>query len=65
LEISSLDPNGKVLWKFPGSDIFTTLTGKGDFQMNGELLEATNWEGVKFTLDANTGRVVHTTFPDL
>jgi hypothetical protein len=63
LEISRLDPHGKALWKFSGSEIFTTPTGKEDFKINAGLVEATTWDGVKFCLDAKTGLVVKTIFP--
>jgi hypothetical protein len=33
LEISRLDKGGNKIWRFLGSDIFTTLSGKDDFKV--------------------------------
>ena len=56
LEISRLDAQGKVVWKFSGSDIFTTTIGKNDFTFEAGVIEAVNWEGRRFYLDALTGK---------
>jgi hypothetical protein len=56
LEISRLDKDGSKIWQFSGSDIFTTPTGKNDFILNGNVIEAVCWDGVKFKIDARTGQ---------
>jgi len=58
LEITRLNKNGKIIWEFSGSDIFTTPTGRNDFKLEGSRIEAINWEGIKFVIDAPTGNVV-------
>ncbi len=56
LEISKLKEDGSIAWQFSGSDIFTTLTGKNDFVLNGDIIHAIDWNGLEYTLDANTGK---------
>jgi hypothetical protein len=58
LEISRLNRAGNVIWRFSGSDIFTTPTGKDDFILEGNKIKAKNWEGIEFVLDARTGGVL-------
>jgi outer membrane protein assembly factor BamB len=58
LEITCLDKAGRVNWKFSGSDIFTTPTGKDTFKIVDGMVYATNWDNVTFQLDANTGAVI-------
>jgi hypothetical protein len=60
LEITRLDKNGKIVWKFSGSDIFTTPTVRDDFKLNGDVIEAVNWDGIKFTISAETGKSINT-----
>jgi len=56
LEISRLDALGRALWEFSGSDIFTTLEGKGDFRLQAGVIEAVDWSGLKYRIDAVTGK---------
>ena len=56
LEISRIDNCGMIVWQFSGSDIFTTLTGKDDFILNGNIIEAEDWNGLKFLIDVKTGK---------
>jgi len=56
LEISRLDKDGRIIWQFSGPDIFTTLTGRDDFQLNGDVIEASTWDGTTFRIDAQTGQ---------
>jgi len=60
LEITRLDKNGRIVWKFSGSDIFTTPTGRDDFKLHGDTIEAVNWDGIKFTINAKTGKSINT-----
>lgn len=55
MEISKLDENGKILWQRGGADIFTTLSGKDDFELNEKYIIATDWENrtYKFDYDGN------------
>ena len=55
LEISKLDENGKILWQKGGADIFTTISGKNDFELNEKYIIATDWENriYKFDYDGN------------
>lgn len=57
LEITRLDREGKIIWKFSGSDVFTTPSGRGDFTLEAGQIAAINWEGTRFRLDARTGKV--------
>lgn len=57
LAISRLDKDGKILWQFSGPDIFTTLSGKDVFRLSGDVIEAETWDGSKFRIDAQTGKV--------
>lgn len=56
LEISRLDKDGSIVWQFSGSDIFTTHTGENDFVLDADIIYAKDWNGLKFNLDANTGK---------
>lgn len=56
LEITRLDKDGRIIWQFSGSDIFTTPTGRDDFKLKGDVIEAVNWDGIKFMIDAQTGK---------
>jgi hypothetical protein len=58
LEITRLDNSGRIIWQFSGSNIFTTPTGRSDFKLNGNVIEAVNWESVKFTIDRFFKRIV-------
>ena len=58
LEISRIDKRGIIVWQFSGSDIFTTLTGKDSFIINGNVIEAVDWNGIKFIIDAKTGKLL-------
>ena len=53
LEISKLDNNGKILWQKSGVDIFTTISGKNDFQLNENYIIATDWENRTYKFDYN------------
>ena len=55
MEISKLDENGKILWQRGGADIFTTISGKDDFEINEKYIIATDWENrtYKFDFDGN------------
>ncbi len=55
LEISKLDENGKILWQKGGADIFTTISGKNDFELKEKYIIATDWENriYKFDYDGN------------
>lgn len=55
LEISKLDENGKILQQKGGADIFTTISGKNDFELNEKYITATDWENriYKFDYDGN------------
>jgi len=44
LEISRLDNEGKIGWKQPGKDIWTTAEGLDDFTMHDDYILATDWE---------------------
>jgi hypothetical protein len=59
LEITRLDKRGRKIWQFSGSDIFTTATGQGDFKLNGNIIEVINWNSIKFTIDAQTGKYIN------
>jgi hypothetical protein len=59
LEITRLDRSGRIIWQFSGSDIFTTPTGRGDFKLNGNVIEAVNWDCIKFIIDAQTGKHIN------
>jgi hypothetical protein len=59
LEITRLDKDGRIIWQFPGSDIFTTLAGRDDFKLIGDVIETVNWDGVRFRIDAKTGQPVY------
>jgi hypothetical protein len=59
LEISRLDKFGNIRWQFSGSDIFTTPTGKNDFILENNRIEAINWEGIRFVIDAQTGEMLN------
>lgn len=54
-EISKLDENGMILWQKGGADIFTTISGKDDFELNEKYIIATDWENrtYKFDYDGN------------
>jgi hypothetical protein len=56
LEISRLDALGRALWKFSGPEIFTTPAGKDDFRLEAGVIEAVDWSGIKFRIDAGTGK---------
>jgi len=58
LDISRLDKAGRIIWQFSGSDIFTTPTGRNDFKLSGNTIEAVNWDCTKFIIDAQTGQTV-------
>jgi hypothetical protein len=58
LEISRIDKSGMIVWQFSGSDIFTTLRGKDDFILNGNVIEAVDWNGLKFLIDVKTGKLL-------
>jgi hypothetical protein len=47
-----------IVWQFSGSDIFTTLRGKDDFILNGNVIEAVDWNGLKFLIDVKTGKLL-------
>jgi outer membrane protein assembly factor BamB len=58
LEISRVDKSGKIVWKFSGSDIFTTANGKDTFEIRDDKVKAINWEGIVYELDINDGKVL-------
>ena len=55
LEITKLNYNGKILWQKSGADIFTTVSGKNDFELTEKYIIATDWENriYKFDYDGN------------
>lgn len=55
LEITKLDENGKILWQKGGADIFTTISGKNNFELNEKYIIATDWENriYKFDYEGN------------
>jgi hypothetical protein len=57
LEISRLNEDGKVIWKFSGPDIFTTPTGQENFKLESGVIEAISWDGTRSRLDAGTGKI--------
>jgi len=59
LEISRLNKDGSLIWQFSGSDIFGTHTGENDFILEGDTIHAIDWNGLKFNLDARTGKHVN------
>jgi hypothetical protein len=59
LEITRLDKNGGLIWQFSGSDIFTTPTGRDVFKLNDDVIEAVNWDGIKFRINAQTGKSIN------
>lgn len=58
LEISRLDKTGAIVWQYSGPDIWTTPSGKDDFVISGNEIEAINWDGGKFKIDAQTGNPI-------
>lgn len=58
LEISRLDKNGRIIWEFTGTDIFTTPTGEDDFRIIDSIIYATNWEYITFQINADTGQAI-------
>ena len=50
-EISKLDENGIILWQKGGADIFTTISGKDDFELNEKYIIATDWENRTYKFD--------------
>lgn len=55
LEISKLDEYGTILWQKSGADIFTTISGENDFELNEKYIVAKDWENriYKFDYDGN------------
>ena len=55
LEITKLNESGKILWQKGGADIFTTISGKNDFELTEKYIIATDWENriYKFDYDGN------------
>jgi hypothetical protein len=58
LEITRLDQAGSIIWQFSGSDIFITPTGRDAFTLTGDVIKAASWDGITFTLDAQTGKSI-------
>ena len=56
LQLSRIGQDGKTLWCFSGSDIFTTPTGREDFKLEDGVIQAKNWDNHLFRLDARTGK---------
>ena len=54
-EISRLDENGIVLWQKGGADIFTTINGNNDFELNEKYIITTDWQSriYKFDYEGN------------
>jgi hypothetical protein len=53
LDIARLTYTGELLWSAGGHDIFT-----GPFLLNAEYAEATDWDGVRYRFDLETGRLL-------
>ena len=55
LEITKLNENGKILWQKGGADIFTTISGKNDFELTEKYIIVTDWENriYKFDYEGN------------
>ena len=49
--ISKLDESGKILWQKGGADIFATISGKNDFELNEKYIIATDWENRTYKFD--------------
>lgn len=61
LEISNLDKEGHIVWQFSGTDIFATANHYGDFKIKENLIIAKNWEGMEYSLDVETGKLIKVT----
>lgn len=53
MEISKLNPNGKIVWQQSGADIFTTEKGIDDFEITESYIRATDWENRVYKFDFN------------
>lgn len=51
LEISRLDPNGKLIWKKTGRDIWVTAEESEDFMVYDSYILATDWENNRYKID--------------
>ena len=59
LEITRLDKNGEIIWKYSGGDIWTTESGIDDFAVYDDYILATDWEYYRYKLDFD-GKVIGT-----
>ena len=59
LDITRIDKDGSIIWQFSGSDIFTTPSGLGAFKLTHDLIEAVNWNGIVFNIDARSGKLIN------
>jgi hypothetical protein len=59
LEITRLDKNGEIIWKYSGGDIWTTENGIDDFAVYDDYILATDWEYYRYKLDFD-GKVIGT-----
>ena len=50
-EISRLDENGTILWQQSGADIFTTISGRQDFQLADKFIIAVDFENRVYNFD--------------
>jgi len=53
LEISRLDKDGKILWQQSGADIFTTISGRQDFELTEDFIMAKDFENRIYKFDYN------------
>jgi len=58
MEISRIDNNGKVLWKKSGADIFTTISGKNNFELTNNYIKVSDWNNKEYKFDFN-GKILN------
>ena len=51
IEISKLDRNGKIVWRFGGSDIFVSFDQENSFKLNADNIELIDFYGVQYRID--------------
>ena len=53
IEITRLDKDGKILWQQSGADIFTTISGRQDFELTEDFIMAKDFENRIYKFDYN------------
>ena len=53
VQISRIGPDGNIIWKFEGADIFVSMDGRISFSIENDHIALTDFVGTEYNIDFN------------